>query len=151
MLGQLSTSYDFVRYSPFGVTSTTTNMIFAIMVSPCVWDELVVHHFLQHQGANLAFVCTAKGQYYCLVHSIPPIKRTPAIFSPYIVENLQPLSPVPGGGGFFRSNGVRRCHVDLRSNHDNIEICSASHSEVSLVECPLIPGARCGTPHRYLM
>ena len=28
----------------------------------------LVHHFLQHQGANLAFVCIVKGQYHCLVH-----------------------------------------------------------------------------------
>ena len=32
--------------------------------------------------------------------------------SPYVVENFQPLSPVPGGRGFFSSDGVRRCHVD---------------------------------------
>mgnify|MGYP001365333167 CR=1 FL=1 len=66
------------------------------------FDRGWAHHFLQHQGANLAFVCTAKGQYHCLVHEIPPIKRTPAIFFPVVVEDFQPLSPVPGGGGFFR-------------------------------------------------
>ena len=40
------------------------------------------HHFLQHQGANLAFVCIVKGQYHCHVHEIPPIKRTLTMFLP---------------------------------------------------------------------
>ena len=92
---------DFVRYSPFGITSTTTKMIFAIMVSPCVWDEFAVHRFLQHQGANLAFVCTAEGQYHCLVLVIPPIKRTPTMFLPICRRNLPAPVTSPRWRGLF--------------------------------------------------
>ena len=32
------------------------------------FDRGWVHHFLQHQGANLAFVCIVNGQYHCVGH-----------------------------------------------------------------------------------
>ena len=53
----------------------------------CCFDWGWVHHFLQHQGANLAFVCIVKGQYHCHVHEIPPIKRTLTMFLPVYRRN----------------------------------------------------------------
>ena len=38
MLGQASTTDDFVCYSPFGIISATMKMTFVIMVSPYVLD-----------------------------------------------------------------------------------------------------------------
>ena len=60
-------------------------------------------HFLQHPGANLAFVCTAKGQYDCLVNKIPPIKRTLTIFLPICRRKLSaPVTSPRWQGLFFR-------------------------------------------------
>ena len=87
-------------------------MTFVIIVPSSFLIVAGAHHFLQHQGANLAFVCIAKGQYHCLVHEIPPIKRTPMMFFPvYRRKNLAPVTS-PRWRGLFSFHGVRRCHVD---------------------------------------
>ena len=65
------------------------------------FDRGWVHHFLQHQGANLAFVCIVKGQYHCHVHEIPPIKRTPAIFLPIYRRKLSAPVTSPRWQGRF--------------------------------------------------
>ena len=58
---------------------------------------------------------------------IPPIRRTPTIFFPVVVEDFQPLSPVPGGGGFFR---LMVCGGDAVKVRQAAPIYSLSRAEL---------------------